>query len=208
VSRRLHDVFQICLGVTAAISVSALIPNQLWGQTNSIAVKAARVTNTVTQVGHKPQTLNEWELKTLFVIADSTEWPTGTFTNDTSPFIFGILGKDPFGEEIKFIKDSEVKKRKLEVRHFSSAQQAKDKGCHLLFIGSSEEDRLSDIFKALENTAILTTGDRMDRFIERNGMLNLLPREGEMRWEINDTAAKKARLTIGFYFRKKARTVL
>src|SRR5256885_3178090 len=72
----------------------------------------------------------------------STEWPKEAFANEDAPFILGILGKDSFGDRLDIVKVYGTKGRKLEVKHFLKAQQVES--CHLLFISSSEENRLSD----------------------------------------------------------------
>ena len=40
----------------------------------------------------------------IYHIAQYTEWPKETFPDETAPFVLGILGDDPFHENIDVIK--------------------------------------------------------------------------------------------------------
>ncbi len=130
------------------------------------------------QTIRKPETPYEVRAVFLYKFAQFTEWPKEAFADENAPFVFGILGQDPFGKDIDIIKGATLKGRKLEVKYFSS-----------------EEKWLPEILKALENTSILTVGE-MDRFVERNGVLNILPGREKRPYEINQAAAEKARLRI------------
>src|SRR5712691_9030989 len=107
----------------------------------------------------------------VFKIAQFTEWPKEAFESDSAPFVLGILGDDPFKTDIDVINNKTIKGRPLVVKHFSSPQEAAK--CQLLFISSSEETRVPKILKALENTSVMTVAE-MDRFIERDGIVNLV----------------------------------
>ena len=145
------------------------------------------------QTIRKPETPYEVRAVFLYKFAQFTEWPKEAFADENAPFVFGILGKDPFGKDIDIIKGATLKGRKLEVKYFSEVKEVKN--CHILFISDSEEKWLPEILKALENTSILTVGE-MDRFVERNGVLNFLPGREKRPYEINQAAAEKARLRI------------
>ena len=111
----------------------------------------------------KPETPYEVRAVFLYKFAQFTEWPKEAFADENAPFVFGILGKDPFGNDIDIIKGATLKGRKLEVKYFSHEQfrsKVKEvKDCHILFISDSEEKWLPEILKALENTSILTVGE-------------------------------------------------
>lgn len=155
----------------------------------------------------KPET--PFEIRACFLInfALYTEWPKEAFADASSPFVFGILGKDPFEKDIDIVKNSLVKGRKLEIRHCSGIKDAL--GCQLLYISNSETHRVVEIMKALENTSILTVAE-MDGFLDKGGMLNFIvkkktrPGYGNLGYEVNQAAADKARLRINSYLLAKA----
>ena len=114
----------------------------------------------------------EYRLKTAFLynFAKFTEWPQNAFKDSSAPLIVGLLGEDPFGEEIDLIRGKLVKNRKLAVKRFKKMEDLET--CHILFISSSEKERLQDIFNALKDSTVLTIGET-DRFIEDGGVIHL-----------------------------------
>ena len=150
--------------------------------------------------------LNQHKALYLFNFAKYTEWPAGTFSNESAPFVIGILGKDPFQSDIEIIKGKTIKGRKLLIKYCNSAQEAV--GCHLLFICSSETNHLSQIIPAL-GPGILTIAE-MDGFLEHDGMINLIteqktPGTQAVAFEINQNAAKKASLKLDTQLLKLAK---
>src|SRR5258708_2081787 len=67
----------------------------------------------------KPQTLYEAEAYLLYLFAMYTEWPKEAFPDEKAPFVLGIMGKDPFGKDIDFIKGKTVRGRPLVIRYFT-----------------------------------------------------------------------------------------
>jgi hypothetical protein len=159
------------------------------------------------QTSRKPET--PFEIRACFLInfALYTEWPREAFADTNSPFVFGILGTDPFGKDLEIVKGNLFRGRKLVVRHCSGLKEAET--CHLLYISSSEEHRLGEIFKSLGNASVLTVGE-MDSFLDKGGTLNFIvkkktrPGYGNLGYEVNQAAADKARLRINSYLLAKA----
>jgi len=147
----------------------------------------------------KPQT--PFEIRACFLVnfALYTEWPKEAFTDPQAPFVFGILGRDDFGKDIDIVRDNVLRGRKLVVKHYVSVKEVE--GCHLLYISASEESRVTEILQHLSNSSVLTVGE-MEGFLERGGMLNFIvkkttrPGYGTLGYEVNPTAAEKARLRI------------
>ena len=120
-----------------------------------------------------------------------TEWPKEAFPSESTRFVFGILGKDPFGKDIDIIKGETLKGRNIIVKPLANLQEAT--GCHLLFIGSSEKHRLPEILKALGSSSVLTVSE-IDGFRERGGMLQVSAETGS--WNANQEAITKAGLKM------------
>ena len=157
----------------------------------------------------KPETPYEIRAVFLYKFAQFTDWPKEAFADDNAPFVFGILGKDPFGKDIDIIKNKSVKGRKLVVKYFANVEDAT--GCQLLFIASSELNRLEQILKALENTSVMTIAEA-DGFLQANGMINLLTEKKStgmqsFGFEINLVAAQKANLKLNAELLKWAKQV-
>jgi hypothetical protein len=69
------------------------------------------------------------------------------------------------------------------------------KECHILFVGVSEERRLSTIVEALQGLDILTVSD-MPQFVSRGGMIQFVPMKRTVKFQINLLSARDAGLTM------------
>lgn len=138
----------------------------------------------------------EYQLKAAFLykLLPFIEWPPEKLGAPESPFVIGVLGKDPFGGTLEaVIQGEKFKQHPLVIRHVSSAAEART--CHLLFISRSEDNRLGAIFKELRDDPVLTVGES-ENFIARGGMINLFLVENYLRFKSNNSAAKEAGLRL------------
>src|SRR5438094_548123 len=117
---------------------------------------------------------SEYQIKAafLFNFAKFVEWPPEAFSEASSPFVIGILGENPFGGDLEqTIRGKTVSNRRFTIKEVGSL--AETRNCHILFIGTSEQKRLSEIFEALRGASVLTVGE-MERFTETGGMINFV----------------------------------
>ena len=138
-----------------------------------------------------------YELKAAFLynFAQFVDWPPAAFADAASPLVIGVLGDNPFGDLLeKTIRGKTLNNRRLETKPIRSLAEATN-NCHMLFISSSEKDRLPEIFATLRGTRILTVGETPG-FTETGGMINFVMEGGKIRFQINDAAAKSAGLKI------------
>jgi hypothetical protein len=154
----------------------------------------------------KPTNLYEAEAYLLYLFAMYTEWPRQAFADDRAPFVLGILGKDPFGKDIDFIKAKTVRGRALVIRYFSRGQEVQN--CHILFVCASEKEHAAEIIKSLANASTLTISE-IEGFTAMDGMINIFVEKtragfGNLKYDINQRAAEKARLRINSYVLAKA----
>ena len=145
----------------------------------------------------------------LFNFAKYTEWPPEAFPGTNSPFVLGIVGKDPFGRDVDIIAGKPIKNRRLVVRRFESLREVH--GCHLLFLGLSETNGLPEALTELQPSSTLTIAE-LDGFIPSHGMINLVveqksPGFQTIGFEINQAAAERARLKIDPQLLRLARPV-
>jgi len=159
-------------------------------------------------------TPNQHKALYLFNFAKYTEWPKEAFASDDAPFVLGILilDKDPFGKDIEIISGKSVKGRELKIKRFSTVEEVQKSDCQLLFIASSETNKLAQILKALEKTNVLTIAE-VDGFLQASGMINLMTEKKTagtqtVSFEINLLAAQRANLKLDAQLLKLAKTVL
>jgi len=138
----------------------------------------------------------EYQIKAafLFNFAKFVEWPPGAFVKKTDPIVIGILGENPFGDDLaRTIREKTVDARPLEIKEYHWPVQATN--CHILFISSSEKKRLPEILASLKGASVLTVGET-DHFTESGGMINFFVEGAKMRFQINKDAASSAGLKI------------
>jgi hypothetical protein len=148
----------------------------------------------------------EYLIKVGFIynLAKFLDYPSGSFKNDTCPFILVIYGTDPFGSAIEAIRDRPVKGRRLVVKQAQRMDQLEE--AHMVYISSSEKKNLKAIFAALSGRPVLTVSDQ-NFFAEAGGMVGLVTVEEKIKLEINLEAVKASRIGVDFQLLKLAKIV-
>lgn len=152
------------------------------------------------------QEASEYTVKAalLYNFAKFVQWPNATFKSEDEPIVFGILGKDPFGEAANLLNGKTIQNRKIELKRFTRSQNFST--CHILFISSSEKDHLESILNTLASRSVLTVGE-IDKFMQVGGIINFIIVDDKIRFEINAAAAKHANIKISSQLLKLANTV-
>ncbi len=138
---------------------------------------------------------SEAQLKAIFLFnfAKYVDWPAAAFTNDTAPILIGVVGTDPFGDNLRHIEGKTIHGRRFAVKHLASDSDLS--GCQILFISDSEASRMREILNKAGALPILTVGED-EAFARNGGIINFVLKNGNVRLEIDLAAAKKAGLTI------------
>ncbi|MFN0086233.1 MAG: YfiR family protein [Blastocatellia bacterium] len=161
----------------------------------------------VSGLGQSPQR-DEYQVKAafLFNFAKFVEWPPDAFSDGGAPLVIGIVGNDPFGDALEqTISEKSVNNRRLEISRLKWGQNLK--GCHILFISSSESRRTPQIIESLKGGSVLTIGE-MGQFNQQGGIIHFLMEENKVRFEINATAAAQMRLKISSKLLALAKSVI
>ncbi len=140
--------------------------------------------------------LTEYQVKAafLFNFTRFTEWPAGTFTTTNAPLIIGIVGEDPFDKTLDDLVRGEVAQgHPLVIQRLRADEDLRH--CHVLFISSSEKDRLPTLLAPLAGLPIETVGD-VEGFAEKGGVVNFYLENKAVKMEINKAAADRAGLKI------------
>jgi len=167
----------------------------------------------------------EYQIKAAFLynFIKFVDWPKEKVAESNEPVVLGIVGKDPFGNAFAPVKDKQDKGRKVLIKRFKPIEELKKSGekdksllereidslrkCHLLFICSSEEKSINEIINLVKGHSVLTIGD-MQGFLESGGIINFIMEEKKVRFEINMTAAKHAKLQIRSQLLRLAKRVI
>ena len=147
----------------------------------------------------------EYQLKAAFLynFTKFIEWPRERFATEGSPIIIGVLGMNPFGEELSIIvKDRTVNGRPILVTFLPTAAEVG--AVHLLFVPAGEETLLPAA--AWSHVAIVTVGESPD-LAARGGMIIFTQVGDKLRFEINLAAAERNGLKISAQLLKLATVV-
>ena len=139
---------------------------------------------------------SEYQLKAAFLynFAKFIDWPPEVLADDKASFVIGVLGNNPFGNNLEqIVAGKKINARPIVIQVLQNATEAGH--CQILFISSSEKKRFTEIIQILHGTAVLTVSET-DQFIESGGMVNFVPDASKIRFQINNEAAKAAGLKI------------
>ena len=141
----------------------------------------------------------------LYNFGRFVEWPASVTTAKTGSFTICVLCQDPFGPSLDATLAGEMMgKQSVVARRISSPQESVD--CQILFISSSETNRLNKIIEALDKSAVLTVSD-IPQFSQRRGMIQFVLEGSRIRFEVNLAATQRAGLVLSSELLKVATAV-
>jgi len=142
------------------------------------------------------QTMSEYQLKAAFLVnfGKFIDWPEAEFSSSNVPFVIGVIGADPFGDDLdEAIKGKSIRAHPIVARRISSGGDTS--GLELAFIGSSEKTRLAETLRRLNASSAVSVSD-IDRFCEAGGIIAFVVDNNRIRFEVNVDAAQKRNLKI------------
>jgi len=183
------------------------------------------VTPFVSKVRADSTTSREYQVKAAFLynFMNFVDWPEEKLSDSNEPMIIGVIGEDPFGDAFKPIKDRPIRGKNVVIRRFKGLEELKKsdeidesqsnpqiealKKCHVLFICSSEKKRLGETINLVKDHNVLTVSD-IEGFLEAGGIINFVMEDQKVRFEINVTAAKRAKVKIRSQLLRLAKRVV
>lgn len=147
-------------------------------------------------VAAQEESVDEYKLKAamLYNLTHFVEWPVSAYPDRQAPISLCILGQDPFAASLAATIPKETDNgRSMVVRHLQSDKETR--GCHILYISSSERKSAEHIFSTLNGSCILTVGE-MTQFAARGGIIQFSMEDQHVRFDINLEAASRAGLKI------------
>lgn len=182
------------------MAVLTLIPHRLLGAWHAVLcagliMAGGWIAGTRVSVAEEPS-LTKYQVEAVFLFnfAKYVTWPAAAFTNAATPITIGVLGADPFGDNLpRAVEGKTISGRPFVIKHL--APNSELSGCQILFISDSEASRMGEILDRAGTLPILTVGEG-EQFTRNGGIINFLLKNGNVRLRIDLTAAEKARLTI------------
>lgn len=151
--------------------------------------------------------VKEYEVKAacLYNFAKFVTYPESAFVDALAPFVIGVLGDDPFGEDLDAaLKGKTIGKRPIVVERY--AKLAAVRSPHILFVARSETDRRVDVLHSFKSKPTFLVGD-MDGFAEVGGTANFYIEKNNLRFAINTDTAKASKLQVSGQLLKMAKVV-
>ncbi|MEY2577761.1 MAG: hypothetical protein QOI49_585 [Verrucomicrobiota bacterium] len=188
--------------IGAALGEGRLRPLiSLWA---AAGLAAASMVGLIPVVRADSAAATEYKLKAAFIynFAKFVEWPAEKLENDNSPLVIGVLGPNPFGDELQnALKGRQINGRPITVRQYDSVEAAK--AAHLLFVNLNDEPKLR---RALKEYGVLTVG-QSESFTRNGGIITFTSTDNKLRFDINMAAAEQGGLKISAQLQKLAKTV-
>ena len=140
------------------------------------------------------QTPNEYRVKAAFILnfTKFIDWPSDGY-GDGGTLIIGIVGDDPFGGSLDQLNGNMVNGHRIVIRRLKAGDYLR--GCQILFVSSSERNRLGKILESVKGGTVLTIGE-LSHFNQAGGIIKFVIQDNKVRFEINTGAASQARLRI------------
>ncbi len=185
----------VCTPLSATRRATVRRAIRLW-LAGSLLIATVALAPRVTAAQTQREAIQEYQLKAVFLFnfAQFVDWPAVTFADTAAPFVIGVLGDDPFGNQLDVVVRGEtVHSRPLVVRRYHRLEDITP--CHILFISQSERDRMAKIVAGLRGRHILTVSDA-ENFARDGGMIQFFAEHHKIRLRIDLEAAKADDLTI------------
>lgn len=159
-----------------------------------------------TRITHAQPSPLEYQVKAAFLYQffKFVEWPPEAFHATNQTICIGVVNSGPMASVLRFVEGKEAKGRRVVVKRFKEPEELEF--CHILFISSEMEGRMTEILDRLKGTSTLTVSD-IDGFARRGGMINFITVENKIQFEINVEAAERAKLQISSHLLRLARIV-
>ena len=121
------------------------------------------------------------------------EWPNAA-ASVNRPFVLGVLGRTPFGDELDaYFLTRKLKGRTVVIHYYKRPEEVAD--CDLLFICASEQERLPVVLAKAKGKPYLTVGDT-EGFAQAGVILNVVREGTHLRFEVNLPSAKESGILL------------
>jgi hypothetical protein len=137
----------------------------------------------------------EYAVKAAFIynFAEFITWPDWPSSDNADSFDICIIGNDPFRSAMDALRNENVSGKKVRIKRLNSASSCSH--CQIVYISSSEQNRLDQILATLQGFNILTVADSAD-FAKSGVIFNLYLEDNKVRFEVNIDAVKRSELNI------------
>jgi hypothetical protein len=140
---------------------------------------------------------SEYAVKAAFLLnfGKFVSWPESDFQNPGAPLVIGVLGNNPFHEDLKqMIAGKSIAGHPLLFRRLQTPEAVRN--CHILFVSQSAQKDAPAILAVLRNADVLTVTENLPHFADSGFAINFVTVQDHIRFQINHPAAARTGLTI------------
>jgi hypothetical protein len=185
-----------------------LAPRRLSRAVATVLFLALALTGTRPQaLGSETTRADSRVVKAVFLVnfLSFANWPSGKLAPAPARLVIAVLGDPSFVPLVeKAAAGRSVNGRPIVVQAIDTAEAGAE--AHLVFIATSQSQRLPAVLRSLANTAVLTVGDT-DGFAQDGVAINLYTFDNRVRIEVNNTAAARAGVHLSANLLRLARIV-
>lgn len=136
----------------------------------------------------------EYTVKAAFLyrFGSFVDWPAGTFAGPRAPVQICLVGHDPFGTSLDaVIAGQTINARPIALRRIGSISRTS--GCHIAYLGGGPDQSVAAAMRAVSDAPVLTVAEAG---AGERAAVQFVLRANRVRFQIDQAAAAKARLTI------------
>jgi TonB family protein len=139
-----------------------------------------------------PQTASEYEVKAayLYNFAKLAQWPPEAMPSSTSPSVLCVFGGN---DEFTRVMRTTLSGKSIGSHNVSVLVTDDTSSCNLIFFRNSERNRTLRALAALTGKSVLLVGED-EAFLGSGGMINLLLKDGKVRFQVNAAALEQAHI--------------
>jgi hypothetical protein len=153
----------------------------------------------------------EYELKAafLFNFMKFVEWPAQQAPKNGSPYVVGLAGKSSFADTmVGVFKGKTIGSHSIDVRILGEKAGSEVlRECHVIFLFGADAESAGQKLASIRGASVLTVGE-FQGFPEAGGVIGFKVVDDSLRFDINNSAAKNAGLTISSKLLKLAKSVI
>jgi len=156
---------------------------------------------------HGQTQATEVSLKSAFLykFIHYADWPDQAFAAVQDPIAVCVVEQQAFADALESAVSGRIAhERPVVVRRVASPSEIG--GCHVLFVGALEPERIEQLIARVSDQPTLTIGDT-EGFAQRGGMINFTRRGSRLGFEINRGAVRRAGLDLSSQLLKLAELI-
>lgn len=152
--------------------------------------------------------VTEYSVKAAAIVHFVTQyvkWPPTAHKDRSSPYVVGVLGKDPFGRSlVDAFKGRQVGERSIKVVNFASVDDLED--CHLLFVSTGSEKQMPKVRQFCELKPILIVAESVAA-VKAGAHIAITIEKSKPKLSIHPASAKRAKLELSSELLKLAEII-